>query len=72
VANFLVEIEKSAEKAAEIAHDLAAFSRQDKDVESAAGRKLERTGAAHGRFVSSATAQEIHVERSSSRIGCSR
>jgi two-component system cell cycle sensor histidine kinase/response regulator CckA len=28
----LVEIEKSAEKAAEIAHDLAAFSRQEKDV----------------------------------------
>jgi two-component system, cell cycle sensor histidine kinase and response regulator CckA len=28
----LVEIEKSAEKAAEIAHDLAAFSRQDKDA----------------------------------------
>ncbi len=27
----LVEIEKSAEKAAEIAHDLAAFSRQEKD-----------------------------------------
>lgn len=30
----LVEIEKSAEKAAEIAHDLAAFSRQDKDAKS--------------------------------------
>jgi signal transduction histidine kinase/CheY-like chemotaxis protein len=30
----LVEIEKSAEKAAEIAHDLAAFSRQDKDSKS--------------------------------------
>jgi len=28
----LVEIEKSAEKAAEISHDLAAFSRQDKDA----------------------------------------
>src|SRR6185436_6166256 len=28
----LVEIEKSAEKAAEIAHDLAAFSRQEKDT----------------------------------------
>jgi two-component system cell cycle sensor histidine kinase/response regulator CckA len=28
----LVEIEKSAQRAAEIAHDLAAFSRQDKDV----------------------------------------
>lgn len=28
----LVEVEKSAEKAAEIAHDLAAFSRQEKDV----------------------------------------
>lgn len=28
----LVEIEKSAEKAAEIAHDLAAFSRQEKDA----------------------------------------
>lgn len=32
--NSLVEIEKSAEKAAEIAHDLAAFSRQEKDVKS--------------------------------------
>ncbi len=30
----LVEIEKSAEKAAEIAHDLAAFSRQEKDAKS--------------------------------------
>lgn len=30
----LVEVEKSAEKAAEIAHDLAAFSRQDKDARS--------------------------------------
>ena len=28
----LVEVEKSAEKAAETAHDLAAFSRQDKDA----------------------------------------
>ncbi|MDX1953434.1 MAG: ATP-binding protein [Verrucomicrobiota bacterium] len=30
--NSLVEVEKSAEKAAEIAHDLAAFSRQEKDA----------------------------------------
>lgn len=30
--NSLVEIEKSAERAAEIAHDLAAFSRQDKET----------------------------------------
>lgn len=29
--NALLEVEKSAERAAEIAHDLAAFSRQDKD-----------------------------------------
>ncbi|MGV3774635.1 MAG: ATP-binding protein [Verrucomicrobiales bacterium] len=34
----LVEIEKSAEKAAEIAHDLAAFSRPDKDA------KVQQTG----------------------------
>jgi signal transduction histidine kinase len=34
----LVEIEKSAEKAAEIAHDLAAFSRQEKDA------KAQQTG----------------------------
>lgn len=32
--NSLLEIEKSAEKAAEVASDLAAFSRQDKDVRS--------------------------------------
>ncbi|MCL5097992.1 MAG: ATP-binding protein [Candidatus Omnitrophica bacterium] len=32
--NSLVEVEKSAERAAEIAHDLAAFSRQDKDSRS--------------------------------------
>lgn len=30
--NSLVEVEKSAEKAAEIAHDLAVFSRQEKDT----------------------------------------
>jgi two-component system cell cycle sensor histidine kinase/response regulator CckA len=30
--NSLLEIEKSAEKAAEIAHDLASFSRQEKDL----------------------------------------
>jgi PAS domain S-box-containing protein len=32
--NSLVEVEKSAEKAAEIANDLAAFSRQDRDARS--------------------------------------
>lgn len=32
IRNSLVEIEKSAQRAAEIAHDLAAFSRQEKDV----------------------------------------
>ena len=32
--NSLVEVEKSAGKAAEIAHDLAAFSRQEKDAKS--------------------------------------
>ena len=32
--NSMIEIEKSAEKAAEVASDLAAFSRQDKDVRS--------------------------------------
>ncbi|HEX7862566.1 MAG TPA: ATP-binding protein [Verrucomicrobiae bacterium] len=36
----LVEIEKSAQKAAEVANDLAAFSRQDKDTRSLASGNL--------------------------------
>jgi two-component system, cell cycle sensor histidine kinase and response regulator CckA len=36
----LVEVEKSAEKAAEIANDLAAFSRQDKDIHAATAGNL--------------------------------
>jgi two-component system, cell cycle sensor histidine kinase and response regulator CckA len=36
----LVEIEKSAQKAAEVANDLAAFSRQDKDTKSLASGNL--------------------------------
>ncbi|MBN2290875.1 MAG: response regulator [Pirellulales bacterium] len=36
----LLEVEKSAEKAAEIAHDLAAFSRQEKDTRSMATGNL--------------------------------
>jgi two-component system cell cycle sensor histidine kinase/response regulator CckA len=58
--NSLVEIEKSAEKAAEIAHDLAAFSRQEKDVKAQQAGNLNelvrrtvdlfRTSSAQGLF----------------------
>ncbi len=64
--NSLIEVEKSAEKAAEIAHDLAVFSRQEKDTKAQVAGNLNdllRNGVESFRSIAGTGVEwKLHLE----------